>query len=141
MSGTCRTGIALCLLAALVAACLVAASPAEARRRSHRVHTEKSPPVTIGTPIDKAECIAMSQALYGRAKKLSRGKKNGIPKEFTQVVTNLNESCGEEEFARARVSIDWMDTCLKNFSKDEFCSRDKIYFCAIDPRSAGCLSQ
>ena len=51
-------------------------------------------------------------------------------------------SCGEEDFEKARISIDWMNTCLANFAADYklgFCTRDKSYFCAINPRSDGCL--
>jgi hypothetical protein len=65
-----------------------------------------------------------------------------IPREFERVISKLDEFCGEEEFEKARVSIDWMDKCLKNFTKDyelEFCSRNKSYLCAIDPQSDGCL--
>ena len=59
-----------------------------------------------------------------------------------RVVSNLDESCGEEDFEKARISIDWMNTCLTNFAADYtlgFCTRNKSYFCAINPRSDGCL--
>jgi short-subunit dehydrogenase involved in D-alanine esterification of teichoic acids len=65
-----------------------------------------------------------------------------FPREFARVAANLDEFCGEENFEKARISIDWMNTCLKNFTKDYklgFCSRNKNYFCAVYPQSEGCL--
>jgi hypothetical protein len=70
---------------------------------------------------------------------LSRRTKQIIPRELARVASNLDES---EDFEKARISIDWMNTCLKNFTKDYklgFCSRNRSYFCAIDPQSDGCL--
>ena len=93
------------------------------------------------TPVDKADCITVSQAYYERAQSLAVRIRHGIPKEFERVVSNLDQFCGEEEFDKARVSIDWMDTCLKNFDRDSelgLCSRNKSYFCAIDPVSDAC---
>jgi hypothetical protein len=97
---------------------------------------------TPRTPVDKYDCIAVSQAFYEQATSLSSRTKQAIPREFERVVSKLDEFCGEEEFEKARISIDWMDLCLKNFTKDDksgFCSRNKNYFCAIDPQSDGCL--
>jgi hypothetical protein len=97
---------------------------------------------TPRTPVDTNDCIAVSQAFYEQATTLSSRTKQTIPLEFERVISKLDEFCGEEEFEKARISIDWMDTCLKNFAKDyrlEFCSRNKRYFCAIDPQSDGCL--
>jgi hypothetical protein len=93
------------------------------------------------TPTDKAECISVSQAYYKRAQSVGGRGRHGVPKEFERVVSNLDQFCGEEEFDKARVSIDWMDNCLKNFDKDAelgFCSRSKSYFCAIDAASQAC---
>jgi hypothetical protein len=93
------------------------------------------------TPVDKADCITVSQVYYERAQSLAVRTRHGIPKEFERVVSNLDQFCGEEEFDKARVSIDWMDTCLKNFDRDSelgLCSRNKSYFCAIDPVSDAC---
>ncbi len=59
-------------------------------------------------------------------------------------MSNLDEFCGEEEFDKARITIDWMNTCLQNFTKDSklgFCSRTQSYFCAIGPASEACQSQ
>jgi hypothetical protein len=93
------------------------------------------------TPTDKADCITVSQTYYERAQSLGVRTRHGIPKEFERVVSNLDQFCGEEEFEKARVSIDWMDTCLKNFDREAelgFCSRSKSYFCAIDSVSGAC---
>jgi hypothetical protein len=93
------------------------------------------------TPVDKADCITVSQAYYERAQSLGVRTRHGIPKEFERVVSNLDQFCGEEEFDKARVSIDWMDSCLKNFDKEAelgFCARSKSYFCAVDPASQNC---
>ena len=96
------------------------------------------------TPVDKQDCIAVSQTIYGQAKTVSRQARQSIPKEFERVVSNLDEFCGEEEFDKARITIDWMNTCLQNFTKDSklgFCSRTQSYFCAIGPTSEACQSQ
>jgi hypothetical protein len=95
---------------------------------------------TPRTPLNKGDCIDASQAFYARAQTLSRRNNQTIPREFQLVVSKLDEFCGEEEFEKARISIDWMNSCLQTFTKD-FCSRDKGYFCAIDPESEECLSR
>jgi len=94
------------------------------------------------TPTSKSDCLAVSQTLYRQAERLSKRTKQIIPREFARVAANLDEFCGEENFEKARISIDWMNTCLKNFTKDYklgFCSRNKNYFCAVFPRSDACL--
>jgi hypothetical protein len=162
---------ALCLLAAAASLCVLAASSVAAKHKSvakHKSHKSsvvakhrsrhkssavakhtssavaewKSVTPTPRTPVDKYDCITVSQAFYGRAAALSSQTKQTIPQDFERVVSKLDELCGEEEFGKARISIDWMDACLKNFTKDYklgFCSRSKGYFCAIDPASDGCL--
>jgi hypothetical protein len=102
----------------------------------------KQVPVTATprTPLNKGDCIDAAQAFYSRAQTLSRQKNQTIPREFELVVSKLDEFCGEEEFEKARISIDWMNSCLQKFTKD-FCSRDRGYFCAIDPESEECLSR
>jgi hypothetical protein len=137
-----RITVALCLLAALGPLCVFATSSVVGRQKSSVVGKQKSVTPTDRTPADKHECIAVSQALYGQAKTQSRRTKQIIPREFVRVASNLDEFCGEEDFEKAWISIDWMNTCLKNFTKDyklELCSRNKSYFCAIDPQSDGCL--
>jgi hypothetical protein len=108
--------------------------------------TPKPKPVvsTDRTPTNKNDCLAVAQALYGQAETLSKRTKQIIPREFTRVTSNLDESCGEEDFDKAWISIDWMNTCLANYTKDYslgFCSRNKAYFCAVNPRSEACLQR
>jgi hypothetical protein len=121
-----------------------------ARRRSssgkrHRSVAEQKPLEIIErTPVDKHDCIAVSQAIYGQARTMSHRTRQSIPKEFERVVSNLDEFCGEEEFDKARITIDWMNTCLQNFTKDSelgFCSRSQSYYCAIGAQSADCRNR
>jgi hypothetical protein len=94
------------------------------------------------TPTNKKDCLDVSQTPYGQVETLSKQTKQIIPREFVRVAANLDEFCGAEDFDKARISIDWMNTCLKNFTKYYklgFCSRNKNYFCAIDPQSEACL--
>jgi hypothetical protein len=142
MPRTPRLTAALCLLAASSLLCVLATSPAVAKRKSSAAAKQSSVIPTPRTPVDKNDCVNVAQAFYGHAKTLSRRTKQTIPREFNRVLSNLNELCGEEEFETARVSIDWMHTCLQNFTKDYklgFCARNKAYFCAIDPRSDACV--
>ena len=151
-----RTAAALCFVAALGSLCVFATSADAAKHRSssaakHRAAKQRpvtpaaKPAPTVATdqtPTNKNDCLTVSQILFGRAEALSKRAKQAIPREFTRVVSNLDESCGEEDFEKARISIDWMNTCLANFAADYklgFCTRDKSYFCAINPRSDGCL--
>jgi hypothetical protein len=102
----------------------------------------KQVPVTA-TPralLDKGDCIEAAQGFYARAQTISRQKNQFIPQEFQLVISKMDELCGKEEFEKARISMDWMNLCLQKFTK-ESCSRDKSYFCAIDPESKECLSQ
>jgi hypothetical protein len=100
---------------------------------------QKAAPPVARTPASKGECIVSAQAFYRYAKSLSRKKK--IPREFIRVVSDLDESCGEEDFTKARISIDWMSGCLKNFSvrENQACSRHKDYLCAMNAKSDACL--
>ena len=104
----------------------------------------KEEPITIPqprTPVDKQECIAAAQGFYVKAQTLAGRTNQTITKEFQQVVSKLDEFCGEEEFEKARTSLDWMNVCLQNFTKDnrvEFCSRNAAYFCAV--QSDTCVS-
>jgi hypothetical protein len=128
----------------------VASKHKHARHKSAREKPEKEdtaknekPAMESHTPVDKHDCIDVSQAFYRRAANVAARAKHGIPKEFERVASNLDVFCGEEEFDKARVSIDWMNTCLQNFAQDSklgYCSRTKDYFCAIDPGSEGCRS-
>jgi hypothetical protein len=150
-----RITVAFCFLAA-GSLCVFATSSEAAKRSSaaarHKlvtkqrsvIPTAKQKPAvpSDATPTNKNDCIAVAEALYGQAKTLSKRTKQIIPREFTRVTSNLDESCGEEDFDKARISIDWMNTCLENYTKDYslgFCTRNKTYFCAINPRSDACL--
>ena len=149
----------LCALAVPLSFYISATSTAVAKHRSHvaskhkrhkstRDKSEKkdtakneNPPMESRTPVDKHDCIDVSQAFYRRAASVATRTKHGIPKEFERVASNLDVFCGEEEFDKARVSIDWMNTCLQNFSQDSklgYCSRNKDYYCSIDPESESC---
>jgi hypothetical protein len=64
------------------------------------------------TPTNKSDCLAVSQTLYRQAERLSKRTKQIIPREFARVAANLDEFCGEENFEKARIRIDWMNTCL-----------------------------
>jgi hypothetical protein len=93
-------------------------------------------------PASQKDCAAISKALNRKAEALSKSSKQIIPREFSRVSSNLDDECDGGDFEKARISIDWMNTCLKNFTKNYnlgFCSRNKSYFCALDPQSHGCL--
>jgi hypothetical protein len=114
------------------------------KQKSSVVAAKEEPLIALRsrTPLDKHDCIAVAQAVYKQAGTLSRRTKQTIPREFERVISKLDEFCGEEEFEKARISIDWMNTCLQNFSnKTEFCSRNGSYFCAVDPESDSCLER
>jgi len=148
-----RMTVVLCVLALSGASYLSAVSSVDARHAKHRSVKHKAAKKakdkevakeapTPRTPVDKQDCIGVSQAFYSQAKSLSRRTKQNIPREFERVISNLDQFCGEEEFEKARVTINWMSTCLQNFSRDDqqgYCSRDKRYFCALEPQSDGCL--
>jgi hypothetical protein len=148
---------AICFVAA-GSLCLLATSSEAAKRSSasakHKSVTKQrsgsptakqKPDVpTDRTPTNKDVCLAVAQALYGRAASLSKRTKLIIPREFRSVTANLDESCGEEDFEKARISIDWMNTCLANYTTDYslgFCTRNKTYFCGINPWSEACLQR
>jgi hypothetical protein len=130
---------ALCSLGVLTNSTVVAKP---AKDRSTVVPTPKQGPVrTDLTPRNKNDCLAVAQTLNEQAKKISQQTKQGIPREFTRVASNLSRSCGEEDFDKAWISIEWMNGCLNNFTRDSelgFCSRNEGYSCAIGPRSDAC---
>jgi hypothetical protein len=133
------------LLAALGTVSVLATSPVAAKPAKDRsvvVPTPKQGPVrTDLTPRNKNECLAVAQTLNEQAKKLSQETKQGVPREFTRVASNLDHSCGAEDFKTAWISIEWMNGCLNNFTKDAelgFCSVNEGYSCAVSPRSDAC---
>lgn len=139
------SSIALCFLAALGSLCALTISPVTAKptkNRSPVASSAKQAPIrTDLTPQNKNDCLAVAQTLNDQARKLSRQAKQGVPREFTRVASDLNQSCGVEDFDKAWISIEWMNGCLNNFTKDEelgFCSKNEGYSCAINPRSDVC---
>jgi len=107
------------------------------------VPTPKQGPVrTDLTPRNKNECLAVAQTLNEQAKGLSQqAKRQGVSREFTRVASDLDASCGEEDFSKAWISIEWMNGCVNNFTKDAelgFCLRNEGYSCALSPRSDAC---
>ena len=133
------------IFAVVCSLCVLAISPVAAKPakdRSTVVPTPKQGPVrTDLTPRNRNECLAVAQALNEQAKKLSQQTKQGVPREFTRVASNLDHSCGAEDFNKAWISIEWMNGCVKNFAKDAelgFCSRNEGYSCALSPRSDAC---
>ncbi len=133
------------ILAVVCSLCVLAISPVAAKPakdRSTVVPTPKQGPVrTDLTPRNRNDCLAVAQTLNEQAKKLSQQTKQGVPREFTRVASNLDHSCGAEDFKKAWISIEWLNGCVKNFTKDAelgFCSRNEGYSCALDPRSDAC---
>jgi hypothetical protein len=95
------------------------------------------------TPTDKQECIAVAQAYFREAGRLSKQTRQDTPRGFIRVISKLSELCGEEEFDKARTSIDWMDGCLRDFGdkqKDGFCATDAHLLCTVDPEAKSCLT-
>ena len=135
-------------LAVLGTVCVLANSTVmakPAKDRSVVIPTPKQGPVrTDLTPRNKNECLAVAQVLNERARSLSKRARQSVPREFTRVASDLDQSCGEEDFKKAWISIEWMNGCLNNFTKDAelgFCSRNEGYSCAINPRSDGCVQR
>jgi hypothetical protein len=116
-----------------------------AKNTSPPVSAAKQAPVrTDLTPRSKNECLAVAQTLNEQVKRLSKQTKLGIPQEFTSVGSDLGRSCGQEDFKKAWISIDWMNGCLDNFKKDVelgFCSTNEGYSCALNPQSGACLQR
>jgi hypothetical protein len=72
---------------------------------------------TDRTPTNRNDCLAVAQALNDKAKTLSKRTKQGLPREFIRVASDLDVSCGEQDFAKAWISIEWMNGCLNNFTR------------------------
>jgi hypothetical protein len=140
-----RLSNTLYFLAVLTSLCVLANSTVmakPAKDRSVVIPIPKQGPVrTDLTPRDKNECLAMAQALNEQARKLSQPTRQGVPREFARVATDLHQSCGKRDFNKAWISIEWMNGCLNNFNKDAelgFCARNEGYSCALSPRSDAC---
>ena len=138
MANTLYVFALLCSLFALANSSVVARpaknTPVAPRPKQALVRTDL-------TPRDKNECLAVARTLNDQAKKLSQQTKRGIPRELTRVAADLDHSCGEDDFGKAWISIEWMNGCLNNFTKDVelgFCSRNEGYSCALSPQSDAC---
>jgi len=119
-------------VAALGCLCVVPSLSTSAQQKSAAAHA----------PGSQKDCAATSKALYGQAETLAKRTKLIIPREFDRVSANLDDYCDAGDFEKARISIDWMNTCLRNFTRNYnlgFCFRNKRYFCALDPQSDACL--
>ena len=143
-----RVANALSFIAAVCSLCVFANSSVEARpakNKSAVVPVAKQEPVrTDLTPRNKNECLAVAQTLDEQAKRLSQQTKQGVPREFTRVASDLGQSCREDDFKKAWISIEWLNGCLNNFTKDAelgFCSRNEGHSCAINARSDGCVQR
>src|SRR5262245_43959510 len=100
-----------------------------------------APVLGAPAPTDTATCLRTNEELYKQAKRLKERTKLIIPREFARVNAALDDYCKAMEFEKARISIAWMETCIKNWRKpysQGFCMRSKAYFCAIDPTSDAC---
>ncbi len=95
----------------------------------------------VEAPKDTAACQRLSETLYKQAEALEKKTRIKIPREFVRVSADLDDFCGDKNFDKARVSADWMETCLANWRKPYklgYCSRDKKYSCAVYPDSEAC---
>jgi hypothetical protein len=132
----------ICNLLLLGLLCLLANSSAVARPAKNPPPPVKPAPVrTDLTPRDKSECLAVARILNEQVTKLSRQTRRAVPSEFTRVGSDLNQSCGAGDFDKAWISIEWMNGCLDNFTKDAdlgFCSPNEGYSCALNPGSQAC---
>ena len=138
-----RLANTLYFLAVLSSLCVLANSSVVAKPAKNRsVAMVPTALPTHRTPSNQNDCLAVAQALNYKAKTLSKRTKQGIPREFTHVASDLDTSCSEQDFGKAWISIEWMNGCLNNFTKDYglgFCSKNEGYSCAISPRSDACL--
>lgn len=116
-----------------------------AKKRKPKVAATREPAAKpeARTPTDKQDCISVAQAYYRAAGRLSKQAKQDTPKGFIRVVSKLSELCGEEEFDKARTSIDWMDACLRDLAGNreaKLCSSHENLLCSVDPQSKECLA-
>jgi hypothetical protein len=98
-------------------------------------------PASAEAQKDTNACLRTSNALYKRGEELHKKKRWEIPREFARVASNLDEYCRDKEFKKADISIEWLNTCLRNYDKpydQGYCTRSKKYFCAIDSASEAC---
>ena len=98
-----------------------------------------SMPATAEAQKDTNACLRTSNALYKRGEELYKKRLWKFPVEFGRVASDLDQYCRDKEFKKADIAIDWLNACLRNCNKpDEYCTRSKKYFCAIDVASEAC---
>ena len=93
------------------------------------------------SPTNKDECLKVSEDLYAGAARAGKRTHIVVPREFFRVASNLDDFCEQGDFQKAAVSIEWMETCIRNLRKkysEGFCRRTKRYFCATFPELEGC---
>ena len=96
-------------------------------------------PATAAAQKDTNACLRTSNALYKRGEELYKKRLWKFPAEFGRVASDLDQYCRDKEFKKADIAIDWLNACLRNYNKpDEYCTRSKKYFCAIDVASEAC---
>ena len=138
-----KTGL-LYLLAALFSLGALASSsfgtprtkskPATPTARQESVPTDR-------TPTNKNDCEAIARTLNDRVKSLSKTADRLSRRSLRASPPDLARSCDEADFAKAWISIEWMNGCLDNFAKSPelgFCSKNEGYSCAINPKSENC---
>ena len=134
----------LYLLAALSSLCVLAIPSAGAPRNKSKVAAPTTRQESVPTdraPTNQSNCVAIARTLNDRVKTLARTTRRVVPQEWTPVASDLARSCDEGNSDKAWISIEWMNGCLDNFTKNPelgFCSKKEGYLCAINPNSENC---
>jgi hypothetical protein len=100
-----------------------------------------STPATAEAQKDTNACLRTSNTLYKRGEDLYKKRRWQFPAEFRRVASDLDQYCRDKEFKKADIAIDWLNTCLRNYDKQDnqgYCTRGKKYYCAIDVASETC---
>jgi hypothetical protein len=93
------------LFAVLAPLCVLADLSVEAKPAKDRsvvVPTSKQGPArTDLTSRNRNDCLAVAQTLNEQAKRLSQqAKRQGVPREFARVASDLDQSCGAGDVLR-----------------------------------------
>src|SRR5437016_2451023 len=102
------------------------------------------PATAAQLPKETAACQRAAEALNKQAERLEKSTRIRVPREFVRVAANLDDYCEDKEFQKARISLEWMETCIKNYRRPYnlgYCMRSKKYFCAVEPASEGCTGE
>jgi hypothetical protein len=100
-----------------------------------------SMPATAEAQKDTNACLRTSNALYKRGEDLYKKRRWQFPAEFRRVASDLDQYRRDKEFKKADIAIDWLNTCLRNYDKQDnqgYCTPGKKYYCAIDVASETC---